>query len=558
MQPNNQTPGFGGDPQDTQRQDETDNPEKFEQSQAVQSWPANNNQPLDGPPSNQRDWQTDTPSQSLESPQPETAVWSEHEQATVATDVLSQQPIAKRPSRKALFISLAAVILFLLTSSAVFVFGFYLPNTPERVWRTGMDRTGGQMTAIVEAFQDPEALETFDKTEATLTGTVTGTSGGEDYNFELNVDSLSDDTASQSTAGFKMDSGENKYDVSAEIRTALPEEAIFPNVYFKLSGLSSLNLDEYIPEISKLDNQWIAIEQEFIEERFTDQLGAMRESPDSDREGLGDITNDDIVSIVADVNEVTQEYVFTSDPEKAVIIMDTFVATEQSEGVTANHYKAKINKNNATTYCAAIVDKLSANDGLKKFYSDDEAFTDAMEEAKDECDESDPDFDWDQTFDVWIDKKNKIFHKIRVYEDLEKENQEILELRADCVEMYQGSAYYSEERISGICDRYDDMIVSGESYYEVGQVYEGGSRFVLFNNFVTDTNKSNSNGRVDMQIDAATLAIGGSVNYTSSNPDDDDSMELKATITTEPYAGDIDSSKPKEAMSIQEAMDLVY
>lgn len=609
MQPNSQMPGSGEDSQNTPEQAGSFYPETDNNAQASQPWQTESSQSLDGPQVDRQDWQSYTPSQSLEAQQPGPDAWPDYEGATVATNTyaqeagqpmqqiyqepaspaapreqpspqyqprvenvagngggsslpppisgVGQEPQSKRHSKKPLILSLAAAFV-ILAGSAVFVFGYYLPNTPERVWSTALDRTGDQMTTIVEAFQDPDALDTFDKTRATLTGTIAGESYGKTYDYELSVDSLSDDATSQSMAGFKMKSDDSEYDVSADIRTALPDDAIFPNVYFKLSGLSSLGLDTYLPNISKLDNRWIAVEQDFIEEKFVDQIQEMQESSGSERDGLEDVTNENIVSIVADVNTVTQEYVFTSDTEKAVFIMDSFVATEQSEGIEANHYMAKISKQNATKYCLAVVNKLTANDGMKKFYGDDESFVNAVEDAKAECRDYDPDFDWNRAFDIWIDKTHKIFHKIRVYEDLDKKNQEYQELKEECVERYEESHRYIEERVDTYCGYYDDMIVEGESYYEVGQVYEGGSRFVLFSNFVTDTNISKSSGRVDMSIDAISLAVGGSVKYTSKNPDNDDTMEVTAIISTEPYAGDIDSSKPANTMSIQEAIDIVY
>lgn len=605
MQPNNQMPATSGDPQNTLEQDGPIYSGADNNARLSQPWQTESDRSVDSSQVERQDWQLSTPSQSFESQPPGHDARQEYEGATVTTDTYTQEasqpaqqtsqepassslymsqsppqyqlgvensddgssgsflppplsgygqpPKKKRSSKKPLFISVAAALI-VLAGSAAFIFGYYLPNTPERVWSTGLDRTGDQMTAIVEMFQDPKAVEAFDKTKATLTGTITGTSYGESYDYEINVDSLSDDATSQSMAGLTMQSSENDYDVSADVRTALPDDALFPNIYFKLSGISSLGLDIYLPDISKLDNQWIAIEQDFIEEMLADHIEAMQRSSDSDSDGLQNVTNEDIVSIVADINEVTQDYIFTSDSEKSVIIMESFVSTEKTEGIDANHYKAKINRDNATRYCEAVVDKLTTSDGLKKLYGDEESFTEVMKEAKDDCDDYDPDFDWNRTFDIWIDKNNKIFHKIRVYEDLDKKNQGYRDSKAECV----ANHHNIEERVNAYCSYYDDLILEGESYYDVGQVFEGEGKFVLFSNFVTDTNKTKSNGRATFSIDAKSLEIGGSVGYSTKNLDNDDSSEVKVTIVSEPYAGEIDSSKPEGAISIREAIGIFY
>lgn len=465
---------------------------------------------------------------------------------------LYRQPKPKFFARKPVIISLVAAFIA-LAGSAIFVFGYYLPNTPERVWDTALGRSGDQLTAIVELFEDPQAQETFNKAKMTLNGSVSGVTDGESYESELTLGAVSDDTTSQGNAGLTAKSNDLDYDLSAEFKTSLPDGAIVPNIYFKLSGLSSLGLDAYLPEVLRYDDTWIAVEQDFIEENFADQIRDIKQSSSGDREDIGDVTYEDIVSIVGDVNEVTQEYVFTSDPGKSVIILDDFVATEESEGIKANHYKAKISKENSTKYCEALVDKLSANEGMKKFFDDEEGFMDAMNDSREKCDEYDPDFDWDQAYDIWIDKKYKLFHKLRVYESFEDDNQRYRERESECVEGYASYDYLSDVDIAKYCN-YDDFIVEGDSYSEVGQVYRGGSTFVMFSNIVTDTNKQKSTGRVDVTIDTQSLSASGGFDFTYDNPENDDSMRVKASLSTEPYSGDIDASKPDGAISIEEVI----
>lgn len=459
--------------------------------------------------------------------------------------------------KKALVTSLASALVLLL-GSAGYVFGYYLPNTPERVWSTGLDRTGNQLTAIVEAFEDPASLETIDKSVLTFDGTVKGQSDGDDINVSVGVDSKYDEMTSQTNAEVGVEYSGEEINLSAEVRSSLPEGAVIPNIYFKLSGLSSLGYDSYFPGLSDLDGTWISIEQDYIEEQFADQIEEIEGSNQDGRDGLDDVTREDIVSIVGDVNEVTQEYVFTSNEEKSVIVLGSFVATEESEGIQANHYKAKIDVEHSLQYCEAIIDKLSQNDSMKKFFTDDEKFKEAMEDAKKDCRDNPPEIDPEETFDIWIDKKYKLFHKIRVYEDLEEKAQEIEADRAECIDGYQRYDFYEDDEINEFCDYYDSRIERGEKYTELGQLYKGNDQFVMFSNYYAKTNKNDMSGRAEFAVDARELSIAGSLTFKYKNPESEqDWFDVELTVKSEPFSGEIDSSKPEDAISIQEVLEMM-
>lgn len=458
---------------------------------------------------------------------------------------------------------LGIAVALVLAGTAGYVFGYYLPNTPERVWSTGMSRTGDQVTTIVEKFANPTALESFSKNQVTVSGSLNGTSDGDEYSVVVGLDSKYDSKNTDSSFDAEIDSNETgDMKVGAQVRTQLPDGAVIPNIYLKLSGLSSIDfLTLYLPNIGDIDDTWIAIEQDFITEQFSGVIDRLEQSSESDdREGLADVSQSDVVSIVNDVNSTIQEYVFTADPEKAVVVLESFVGTEQSEGITANHYMAKINPDNSKKLCEAMADKLAANSSMKKFFGSDKEFDEAMDDLKKDCDDVNDELNADKPFDLWIDKKYKLLHKIRVYEDFEDKAKNLAEEKSECVSKYSDlySGYgMTQSDYEELCSYIGDLEEEGEAYVEVGQVYKGDNQFTVFSNYKRDTNKENTQGRLELRVNADTLAVGGTLTVANTNPESGDDVNLDVTIETVPFDGEIDSSKPEGAKSIEEVLQML-
>lgn len=473
-------------------------------------------------------------------------------QVTTNTTVGNQEQLNSNPNdlfgkkakKKKIFIMSGLVALFFVALSSAYVFGFYLPNTPDNVWKTGLSRTGKEVEAIANKISDPESFSTLAKNKVTISGSVDFPDQKVTIDFDSNFDELKSDN--NLDIGVNSSALQEPINVNAKIKTSLPENSVWPNVFFNISGLSSLGFDAFLPGISAYEGKWISVEQDFYE-KYLDELTSGNES--------SNITEQDVISVMNDVVAVSQDYLFSSDPEKAVINQDEFIGEEESEGITAFRYKASVNETNAEKFCIALIDKLYTNESFKKINQTEQSDLEkAIEDAKKGCSttqEEDDDAAEPETFDLWIDKKYKILHKIRFSEDLEAKAQSLKDQKAGCIQRY--SDFGSSSSSTSFCDYYDDLAETGEKYVDVGQIYKGEDEFALFVNQVTNTNRQNNSIRGDFSINAKDLSINGSITYKDNSEDSRGSANI--SIKTEPFDGEIDANKPEGAVPLQQVID---
>lgn len=439
----------------------------------------------------------------------------------------------KPPSKKKYLIGGLVGMFVVLSGVAAFLFLIYLPNLPQNVWNTGMTRTGKQVSLITKKINEPASKAKIEKNKITLKGTFDIS----DANYSVNLDSKLDKANSNSTAKVKADSkdGKNSLNIDAEVNTKAIENAMYPNIYFKISGFSSLGLDSLMPGVNNYDGKWIAAEQDYLKQFES------KTTTDSKQKN---ITEEDVLSIMNDANIVTQQFVFTNDQTKAIMTKTSFKGTEKSENITANHYTAKLNAENVKSYCTAMVDKMSANASVKKISGQTDAdFAKYVQDAKDECSKAKP---YDKDFDIWIDKKFKLFHKIRLYEDVEKNNEQTKTDKAQCLKDMGADG-------QTMCAYFDEQIESGERYQEIGQVLKSRDEFVMFVGGNANTDKDKSKYRMELSVNAKTLVVGGTMKASSDSANNKYTLDLN--ISTEPYNGEINTEKPAGAIPIKQVLD---
>lgn len=439
-----------------------------------------------------------------------------------------------KPSKiKKILMYFAAAGLFAAVICVV-LFVFYIPSLPQNVWKRGFNRTGDESAKLVQAMSKPEAIKAFEKTKIDMTGEVKY--GGK--KSTMSFDSTRDSANSNNSVKVNVVMPDNrKVKVAVDLNTSLPKDALMPNMYIRIVGFSQLGLEAFAPGINQYENKWIAIEQDFIkqfEESFT------KGSTESSK----NLSDKEVIGIISDVDSVLQEYLYTSDPEKAVIQLKEFIKTEKSEGIKANHYKAKINKDNFADSCNAIVDKLSANKAIQDSFK---LTQDQIRETKKTCNSYAKELSDDFEFDLWIDKKYSLIHKVRFYKDLKKIEKELVKQKIDCLQGMDPA-----EGV-GYCSVYDEQIRKGEEYTEFGQIYLGKDTFKIFAGGMSDTNKDKSDGRISLQINLKTFEVSGEANLNNKSKTTDYAAKLK--FKNIPYNGKIESSRPNGAIPIQEIFD---
>ena len=418
-------------------------------------------------------------------------------QPEIAQPQLQQDPTPSsggRGKKKLIIIASSVIFALLVAGGAGYVLGFYLPNRPENVWKTGVARTGEAVDRIITASTEKGKLDQYKKSQ--ISGDLQFKDA--DGKFVGKFDIKFDDTKANLDTSFNYENslGE-KVDISGKLLAELVEGSNFPNMYLQLSGFAPLGFDAILPGISDLDGRWIAIEEPFLKSlNLTLPEGNINENS---------ITSDDTAAFVRTISATSNKYLFSTTPETGIFEMTKFVAKETLEdGMEAYRYEVKINDKNAITYCKDLVENLFESELYKKLpnFNPDSIKVD-KNYSLEQCDEA-----WGgslkklTTYDVWLDTKYKLFHKIRIKDA-------------------------------------DD----NKAYTEIGQIYKGGDDISLF---VRDYKNDQPNGSLTINTNLNTNTTNAELEFS------DEGSTIVMTMEAKLYDGAIDVSKPLDAVQIEE------
>lgn len=412
-------------------------------------------------------------------------------------------PTAVPPKRskfpKPLRFGLVIVAVLLLASG--YAFGYYIPNKPANVFKTGLSRTGLAIDKVTTAGTDKSKLDAVKKIELSGDVTVNGPSGKQSGSFSSHYDQ----TQSDSSLTYKPDGSSKAFTVQA--LTDMPSGQTYPDVYFKVTGLAALGLDQFAPDLLQYDSKWINMSPAFFQSIApADAAGTQTKQPDEQ------FTPQDAAEIAKAAVSTTRDYVFTNDPAKNVLVNKSFKGKEKLENkISADHYVVGINKAHAKDYCKALVTNVVATNGYKHLpgvstatLNDDRDA--AIKSCQDEIDTSLKDSD---TFDMWVNTGNKLIAKVRFTDTTDK-----------------------------------------TAYLDIGQSYTKGSTFPVF--YVFHSGQSHEDARIDWTTDfdksTSQLAFNGTFGTGS------DKYTVKANAAFKPYNGDLKITKPTDAVPMEKVL----
>lgn len=403
----------------------------------------------------------------------------------------------KKTSKKKLIIGGIILALLLVLLGGGYVFAIYIPNQPQNVWKTGLERSGKAVDAIVNQGTEKQNLDAYKKSEVNLSVTASG----DQLNFsgQLNIKFDSANAA----ADLKVVSGtagEADKAFTAKILSQLKAGSQYPNLYVQFAGLKALGFDAFLPDLVKYDSKWISIDESYLK-----SIGI--KTQDVKNSNDKQLTANDVTEAVKAISSVTQEYLFTSRPDKALLDQRQFVGKEKVDGKSVYHYIVAINKQHAKDYCSAVVDKLVNTQVYKKYSSGD---TNAAKDSlTKDCQQSvDDNIKDTNTFGMWIDAKYKLIYKIRVTDDKDP-----------------------------------------KIYLDLGQNYSGGDDVSFFLNYHNGSDKTDS--KLNLATNLKTHASKGTMNLTGSGTSP---YEYKVTLDGKPYTGEIKSEAPAGAVPIQDVL----
>ncbi len=405
----------------------------------------------------------------------------------------------KRGKKKLFAIGGATLTILLLTSG--FVFGYYLPNKPDNVWKTGLSRTGKAVDKLVVGATEEKKLESYKKSE--MMATIEASS--KDFNYSGSFTTKFDST--KADGGLRVtlnEAGKPAGDVRLDFLSELPEQSQLPNIYFKYAGLKTLGIDTLMPELTAYENKWIAVEEAYLK-----SIGATTSTKEEVEKEQ--ITSADVAEFARAVSSVTSEYVLSGKTDKAIFRQKSFVGKEKVDSLDVYHYKVGVDKEHAKQYCKALIEKIYATNAIKKVPGvDKDNPTKEKDPAISDCQKSvDEGLKEEDEFDMWIDAKYKLIHKVR-FTDTENK----------------------------------------KTYIDLGQTYKGGDNFSLFVTYHDDDGQTDVNLALDTSIKSN--ATKGTITVKGGK---EERYEVKVTLEAKPYSGDIKIEKPAGAIPIKEVLD---
>lgn len=431
------------------------------------------------------------------SPQPQNFINPSAGPPSPAPGQYSLIPEPASKSKKGLFAVLAAVIVLLAGTGAYALF-FYLPNRPENVWKTGLDRSGDVLEELTTKAATAEQVEKLERSEFTGSVSVESENAG-GFNADLNV--KFDALKVIAEGNLKTDlTGQEDINIMLDLLSEAAEGSRFPDMYFRISGIRDLgpSLSLWSPVV-EYDGKWIAISSEFLEKQAGSGLGG---TPKENEE----VTAQEISEAVGVVTETSREYIFTSDPEKAVLELKRFVGKEDVEGVDSYHYRAAINQDNAVEFCEVLTERVMRTEAAKKLAGD---LTDEeIEQQKADCGEARQDAD--DEFGVWVDSKYKLINRLRFYDEDETH------------------------------------------YFDIGQNYTGGDEVPFYVDF-SKSYEGLTEGRVTITANLETLNTKGELKLSGKSGSDP--WTANASLQYKPYNETFEVKPPPGATDIEDVIN---
>ncbi len=404
-------------------------------------------------------------------------------------------PPSKKSKKKPLLIGGSIGLMLLLVATGVF--GFYLPNRPSAVWNTGINRTGKALNSVVQSATEKKTLETLSTSK--ISGEVNATYQGGTYKGTITSKFKDNDSDTGVTVTTK--STEADMNVGLKVLTETVKDSSYPNTYFQFTGLKELGvLDMISPGLGDYEGKWISVPaatyQKWIEQFSGEESEEAKYS------------SADIAEISQTVIGVTNDYVFSTDPEKAVLKQNSFVGKETVDGIKTYHYKVSINQEHAKDYCVALVNQVTKTKAFKNItgYSDEDIKTTREDGAKSCKDTPTDSIKSSDEYDMWIDGKYKLIYKVRV----------------------------------------NDKDTKGD-YQEFGQRYTGGDVLTLFYNLHSEENK----GDVKMSLAYNTKTFVTTMTLDGKSNNEDGPSSLDAKVTFEPSKDEVKITAPKDAVPIE-------
>ncbi len=398
-------------------------------------------------------------------------------------------------NKKITFLLLAQFLAVIFVIGGIF--GYYLPNRPENVWKTGLNRSGEALDKLLIQATEKNQLEAFKKSE--INASLAIKAQGAD--FKGSFTGRFDQSKADGSLNFEVNQGGNNAKLAMKYISILAGGATYPDFYAQFSGIKELGGDAFVPGISKYDGKWIAVNSDYFK-----SLGLPVTTPG--QVNKSQINAGDVSELIRAVSSVSKDYLLTSNMDRAVIKQVKFVGKEKTDGISAYHYIAGIDKAHAKDYCKALYEKISTTTIYKNFNGNDQ---DKINNAKNADTKAcqDDDTNINTNFDLWIDAKYKLIHKIRIPDESNK-----------------------------------------QAYTDIGQTYKGGDDVSLFVAY------HNGKEPMDAKLTFSTniKSVDSKGEFSIKGGKGSEAYDGKATFEIKPLSEDLNIQKPANSIPLQDIL----
>lgn len=335
--------------------------------------------------------------QSQNDPQPQTLQKPNPAAATATA------PVTKKRRSKWLMPVIIIGALLVIGGGAYGYMGVYM-QTPQNVWKSALRNTGDSLTAYVnttqKSYSGGKINGTFTMTSPTTAdGSVTGAFDAKNAVLSMNAGAL----------GVRA---------TAELRSIITDPATSPDVYIKLGGLKTISglmgsSSPYTSLLNQLDDTWYFVDHTLTAQAAT-KVGTAPESAEQ--------LQKDIQTIATKVNVVFQDYIFTTDQNKAVIVVKESLGKEDFKGRKSQKYIAQVRKHQLKDMVVVLKDTLKETRAKEwvvgtsgKTFEEQANFEQLIKEIDALSEDK-------LTAEVWVDSGLKYIRNVRITAPNQKDN----------------------------------------------------------------------------------------------------------------------------------------
>lgn len=418
-------------------------------------------------------------------------------------DVPPELAVTPSPSQKRRFkwpVIVGIIVLALIAGYAAYYFGY--KTNPSVIYSQSLKNTAKGYDKLVNYVND--------QSKADYKGsTGTGSFSSKSSSFSTDGQMTFNTNGGNAEGSFNVGLGATRLTINGRF---ISSSSGNPDIYLQASGikglggmLGSADLDA---KLAKLDSSWIVIDHTLLDNLSKDQTNGTAVTK------LKPPTREQVLSAAQAFGKVNQEYLFSTNKDKAVLKIVKKYGLETVQGHKTYHYQVGIQQANLKKYISAQQAALQSSQlqswiKANNYTSDVNDFFKGMIDSTSSVKSSD-------TFGMWSDIDTRMVYKVRF-------------------------------------DQSTDSSVRG--YLDVGLNYKGGDTFPFFIAAQTEDNAdkaSATNYNLTATLNSKTNVVNLKLNVQSGNATD--ASTTTASFTYKPTNQPATIVAPANAKSLSQVM----